>query len=263
MFVSLKKHNIGDEDNLKEESKGTRAKRVIRYTCEREHWEKYEEEMVNGIIGQIAEFRGESDDWMIYQERLEQYFAANRITTEEIRVATLLSTIGTQAYKLLRDLSYPKLPKEKAFKELCALLKQQYSPHISEWRERIKFHNMRQETGESISEWYARVRGSSVNCNFGDQLMAVLKEKFVCGIKEGKILDRICEEMVSKSMEEILALAQQKEATLANLAVINKVSKSPLVSNGSSSENTTRRHQAQAQRRYGWKHNQTKLGGKM
>jgi hypothetical protein len=32
------------------------------------------------IIGRVEEFNANADDWTIYQERLDQYFAANKIT---------------------------------------------------------------------------------------------------------------------------------------------------------------------------------------
>ncbi|XP_068900626.1 uncharacterized protein [Tenebrio molitor] len=100
------------------------------------------------------------------------------------KVAILISFVGAPTYKLLRDLCYPDLPKSKTYAELCQLLVKQYSPQVSEWRERIKFYDLQHESNESISEWYARIRNASVNCNFGAQLTEVLKNKFVVGLRK-------------------------------------------------------------------------------
>src|ERR1700712_1191398 len=104
-----------------------------------------------GMIGCINEFVPEQDDWIVYSEKLEQYFRANAITDKGIQAATLLSLVGTATYKLLRDLCFPVLPKEKSFDELSKLLASQYSPHVSVFRERIKFYASRQEEYENSS----------------------------------------------------------------------------------------------------------------
>ncbi|KAJ8912373.1 hypothetical protein NQ315_014740 [Exocentrus adspersus] len=102
-----------------------------------------------------------SDDWEIYLERLDQHFTANNIGDEKIKTAILLSSIGQESYKLLRDLCIPDLPKTKAFEELCTLLNKQFGVHMSVWRERRKFHHLKQ-TDETITEWYAKIHSFSI-----------------------------------------------------------------------------------------------------
>lgn len=66
---------------------------------------------VYGSIGSMAEFDG-SEEWKLYEERLEQYFLANGIEKER-QVPVLLSVIGSKSYKIVKDLSDPILPKKK------------------------------------------------------------------------------------------------------------------------------------------------------
>ena len=166
----------------------------------------------------FLEFCADSDDWDIYAERLEQHFAANKVEDEKIRVAVLLSSIGQSTYKLLRDLSFPALPKDNKFDELNKMLKNQYQLQLSTWRERRKFYQLRQ-TDETIAEWYAKIRSMATRCNFGNDLTRALKDKFVTGLNEGKIFDRICEDD-SKGLEDLISLAMKQE----NMAKINYVS---------------------------------------
>ncbi|KAJ8909832.1 hypothetical protein NQ315_013806 [Exocentrus adspersus] len=125
----------------------------------------------------FSEFNGKSDDWIIYRERLEQYYTANSITSEQMKVATLLSIIGAETYKLLRDLSHPKLPKERKYDELMVLLTKQYGLQVNVWRERRKFYEAKQEINENVADYYARIRSLSVNCNFEKNLTDILKDK--------------------------------------------------------------------------------------
>lgn len=45
-------------------------------------------------ISNIEEYN-ESDDWVVYEEMLDQYFVANRI--EDVRRVPILSVIGTES----------------------------------------------------------------------------------------------------------------------------------------------------------------------
>lgn len=76
------------------------------------------------LIGNVPEFKSGKDDWSVYSERLEQFFEINDIP-EEKRNAFLISSVGADTYKTIRDLCHPTLPKDKTFEELCDLMKKQ------------------------------------------------------------------------------------------------------------------------------------------
>ncbi|KAJ8965721.1 hypothetical protein NQ314_003944 [Rhamnusium bicolor] len=162
-------------------------------------------------------------DWKLWQERLESYIKVNKIT-DELRVATLLSLLGPATYKIVRDLSYPDLPKDNSYDQLCEILSQQFAHHPSVWRERIKFCNAKQENGESFGDFYARLKSLSVNCKFGNRLESVLKDRLMSGLHSGKILDRLCEEDISKSLNEMVKLGMQKESEVQQKGEVNKIS---------------------------------------
>ncbi|KAJ8973985.1 hypothetical protein NQ317_017360 [Molorchus minor] len=150
-------------------------------------------------IGKVPEYNS-TEDFNLYLERLEQYFIANFIE-EDRRVAVLLTVIGSQTYKILRDLCDPVLPKDKTFEDICFLEK------------RIEFYEAKQNLTETINEWYARIKNLAIPCSFGSLLEEVLKDKFVTGLRRGKILDRLCEEEATKTMQELLEIAVKKEAS--------------------------------------------------
>lgn len=171
---------------------------------------------MSGLIGNIPEFYCGSDDWNVYSERLEQYFAVNDIPDEK-RSALLISVVGNDAYKTLRDLCHPALPKDKPFEELCALLHKQYSPQVSVFRERIKFFKAQQESHENVSQWYARMKTLSIDCKFGDHLESVLMDRFISGLRNPLILDRLCEEdPETLELARAIELAVNKESAVAD-----------------------------------------------
>lgn len=166
----------------------------------------------------FAEFRGGEDDWVIYSEKLEMFFLANNIKEDEIKVANLLNLVGTDTYKILRNLCHPTIPKDKSFDSLCKLLKEHFCPQINIWRERREFYESRQEDGESMGDFYARICQLSINCNFGTNLSFVLREKFMSGVRKGSIMDRLYECKEDEKMENLKQLAIQREDMMGKSA---------------------------------------------
>ena len=61
--------------------------------------------MAKGVVGQMECFDCEqTESWPTYIEQLEQYFAANDITSATKKVAVLLTVAGPKTYGLIRDL---------------------------------------------------------------------------------------------------------------------------------------------------------------
>ena len=132
-------------------------------------------------IGSIEPFSPESIDWTSYYDRVEQYFDANAIDDDK-KVATLLTLLGPQTYKLLADLLSPAKPKSKPLADLEKVLSDHFAPKPLEIAERYRFHKRDQQPGESVSSYVAELRRLARQCNFGDNLETTLRDRFVCGL---------------------------------------------------------------------------------
>ncbi|XP_058810503.1 uncharacterized protein K02A2.6-like [Phymastichus coffea] len=95
-----------------------------------------------GYIGSIVEY-DLSEDWELWQERLEQFFTANDVE-EEKKVPLLITFLGNKGYALLRELCTPE--------------------------------------GEDIKSFVANLKKLSMNCNFGMELKTHLRDQFVFGV---------------------------------------------------------------------------------
>ena len=67
------------------------------------------------------------NDWNVYSKRLEKFFNATSVNDDARKISFLISTIGQEAYQLLRDLCDPVLPHNKTYEELCELMKKHYA----------------------------------------------------------------------------------------------------------------------------------------
>ena len=165
------------------------------------------------MIGELPIFYAGSSDWQVYVERLEQFFEVNDIA-EDKKKALLLTSVGEDTYKTLRDVCHPLLPKNKTFEELIELLNKQYVVRTSVFRERVKFYTARQYATESISNWFVRIKKLSVDCKLGNKFDDVLLDRFISGLRPTPILDRLCEEEDTLTLKQAVEIAVNKESSL-------------------------------------------------
>ena len=181
-------------------------------------------------IGQIEPYCS-SDDLDEYLERLDQSFVANDIgslaagvddnevnrrATERKRVATFLTLIGSETYKLLKSLVSPTVPSTKTFVELTDILKSHLKPKKLIVAERYRFHKRHQSGGESVASFEAGLRSLAATCEFGQFLSEALTDQFVCGIcsesTQRKLLsqDRTFEQALQTAIADEIAEAETK-----------------------------------------------------
>ena len=90
-----------------------------------------------------------------YLERLQEYFIAYDVKsdteTAAKRRAILLTSIGSNTYRVLTDLSYPDAPNTKTFDQLATLLRSHYKPTRLKVAERYRFRSASQRPGNPLS----------------------------------------------------------------------------------------------------------------
>lgn len=165
-------------------------------------------------LGNIEEFDvANPHAWDAYAERLEFYFQANDVTSNEKKRAVLLSVCGPKTYGVVRSLISPDTPATKSYVEIVGLLKNHFSPKPSEIYQRFKFHRRNQQDQESVAEYIAELRRLAEHCNFGNNLDLTLRDRFVCGMRDEMVQRRLLSETV-------LTFAQAQEKALAAEAAL-------------------------------------------
>lgn len=162
------------------------------------------------MVGTIPPFDCQSQSWEEYCEILQHFFEANEITKAVRQKAILLSSVGSQTYSLLRNLLSPVKPGTKTFGELVELLKEHFNPKPSEILQRFKFNSRAREDGEMVLEYVAVLRKLAHDCNYGEKLTEMLRDRLVCGINEDRIQRRLLAE-THLTFEKALKIAQAME----------------------------------------------------
>ena len=138
--------------------------------------------MTTTLIGSVERFDINSDNWLEYVERVEQYFIANEIEAEAKKKGILLTVIGGEAYTLLRSLTEPHSPSQKTYQQIVDILKNHLNPKPIVIAERWKFYQRCQNEGEALKDYLAELRRLSRHCKFEVFLDEAIRDKFVCGM---------------------------------------------------------------------------------
>ena len=96
------------------------------------------------FVGHIGEYEENKEDLASYQEILEQWMMLNKITVDQ-KCGCLISIMGADTYKLLKNLLHPSKPSEKTLSENCNILSDYFSPKPIIIAERFKFYTCNQK----------------------------------------------------------------------------------------------------------------------
>lgn len=153
-----------------------------------------------------------NDDWELHFKKLDWYFASNNIEPSK-KVQILLTSITPAVYKILTEHCRPELPKNKNYDTLHDLMRDSFGQMKKKpiYRERMTFYSAVQAENESIRHWYSRIKGLSASCEFGARVNSVLKDKFVTGITNQRVLNRLYEVSPAVSLNDVLKIAVNEE----------------------------------------------------
>ena len=120
--------------------------------------------------------------------------AANAVADAAVvrkKRAIFLTEIGADSFTLLNDLLAPRSTKEVELNEITHVLKEHYNPAPLEIAESFHFGTRVRKEGESIADFIVALKKLSIHCNFGVYLHRALRDRFVCGLNNEKIQNRL------------------------------------------------------------------------
>ncbi|XP_078353369.1 uncharacterized protein LOC144638095 [Oculina patagonica] len=158
----------------------------------------------NVLFGRVGEFVQERETFRSYVERMEMFFLANNIREEtgegnedanlavrERKRAIFLTEIGPEAYSTLSNLLVPAKPRDTPFADIVKALERHYNPAPLEIAESFHFGTRHQKPGEPISDFIVALKKLSIHCNYGEFLNRALRDRFVCGLNNPKIQNKL------------------------------------------------------------------------
>ena len=137
--------------------------------------------------GSIGEFIVSIKDWPSYKERLEPYFTANSMDSNqpqaEQRQAILQAVCGPTTYPLIQNLPSPAKPFERKYTNLCRSINSQL--HQLLYNSSTSTTECNDKESQWVTLWLSSSRntvhfGDQLERWHGDQLEDVLRDGLVC-----------------------------------------------------------------------------------
>lgn len=159
-----------------------------------------------GYIGQVGEFNSEKETFTSYCERFELFAVANdlmesAVDTDEARNknelikvkkrAIFLTQIGAEMFSLVESVCAPEKPATKSLNDLQQLMCDHFNPKPIEIAECFHFGTRDRHENETIGEYIVALKKLSRHCNFGNFLTRALRDRFVCGLKNERIQNKL------------------------------------------------------------------------
>lgn len=174
------------------------------------HWRR---EMAKGM----GTFVISEEDWESYSERLDEYFVAEDITAAEKKRAILISAVGKETYRVLKNLCEPDKPSQFTYEELTGKLCAHFAPVPSAIAERDIFNRRKQREGETIAGFAAELRKLTHHCKYGAFLDNALRDRLVVGLADQSITRALYLEADDLTFEGALKIAISHEKAAQNL----------------------------------------------
>lgn len=163
-------------------------------------------------LGNLPIYDHKTCEWSIFKSRLTQFLKVNDVS-EEKKSAILITHLSDEAYRLVRNLAYPKDADSFSYVELVSLLDNHFKPKKCSYTDKARFYGATRTPGESLGDWAARLRGLASYCEFGAALETNLTDRFVLGLGSGPARDKLYEQDPSKmKIDRALEIAQQAES---------------------------------------------------
>ncbi|XP_055537493.1 uncharacterized protein LOC129725543 [Wyeomyia smithii] len=129
--------------------------------------------MAAGIISRLEPFDCRNGDFDYYLEQFDHFLMLNSIEDAAKKVPLFITSIGQDAYRILKESCEPMDPKEKSFEELKAALQQYFA--------RRQFYNRNQRPNEQLGAFINDVKRLSLKCSFGPFSKEALRDRIACG----------------------------------------------------------------------------------
>lgn len=167
----------------------------------------------------IEHFENSKYQWARWIKRLEGAFTIFNIL-EDKKVGYLLHYMGAEAFDTLCDKLAPEDPWQKDYRFLVDFMQQYYDPAPLEIAENFRFNKRKQLEGESVQEYLTALQKMAINCNFGTYLKTALRNQFVFGLRNEKILHRLLETK-DLTLDRALEIAVSMELSSKDVAQLH------------------------------------------
>ena len=130
-------------------------------------------------------------NWSFFKAQYVNYEIATGLNKKaDIRVATLLSLLGKECFRVYNHLDMAEDDRKKV-KQILQALEEHFAPTRNIIYERYKFNICEQDQAESVAEY---MRHLALTCEFGTLEQELIRDRLVLGTKDASARARMLRE---------------------------------------------------------------------
>ena len=185
------------------------------------------------LIGEIEQYVP-GEDFEDYLERTENYYELNNITDNVFKKRLIIHSMGAETYTQLKKLMAPLKPTDISYKyeDVTEKLRNYYCRKKNEIVEHFTFNKRNQQQGESATDYAVELQSLAKKCEFGTFLDKALRDRFVAGLVNSNIQEKLLNKDSKLKFEEAVKEAATYETSkeevkqfhsMINNGVVNKM----------------------------------------
>ena len=142
------------------------------------------------LSGNVAE------NWKKWKQRWESFEIASRLVDQEnkYRVATFITCVGDDAIEIYNALPFEQEEDKQNMSKVLELMERHCIGQTNVIYERYCFNNRNQESGELFDCYLTALKALAKMCNFGALTDELIRDRIVCGIRDGGTRKRLLQE---------------------------------------------------------------------
>lgn len=184
-------------------------------------------------IPALYAFDSHTSTWQSYRDRINFYFKANHIESDDDKKALFLWSVGDTTYNLLESLISPRSLTENdtKFNDIIKLLDTHYDARKNIMTSTYDFYSCYQKSGQTFAEWKAELCEKLRHCAFTTSALHLkpqdraLRDMYVIGTKSTKVRQALLKEQDPdlETTEKIIQLAERLEQDVRHFASSNNL----------------------------------------
>ena len=151
--------------------------------------------------------------WKRYLQSMKIYFSSNGVNLlpPDRQRDIFIGVAGEDVIDRINGLLHPKTFEDVSLKEIEDALSKSFMPKESVIINRFNFLNRGQNEDESITDFAAALRKLSNCCKFDTMLDSLLRDKFVVGLNDSSIRERLFQQRDNLPFDEAIEIATSYE----------------------------------------------------
>ena len=131
--------------------------------------------------------------WLDWKQKFNRYMIATKLNREdgEIQVSTLIYTMGSEVEHIFKSFNFEEEGDEKRLNKVIEKFDEHFVPKRNVIHERAKFHQRKQQEGESAEVFIRSLYDLAEYCDFGNTKYEQIRDRIVIGEQDKQLSRRL------------------------------------------------------------------------